>query len=614
MHFLLEFIALFIAGLLTILLPCILPLIPIVLGISIAGRSRWRPLLTVLGMVVSFIGFTFLLFVVLAQFVEAADIIRIATFDILFLFGVGFVTGNRWILWMSSILGALFFWSKGPVTVSVAAGLGVIATTVAPRIASRVQTLGSSIQSSVRTELGQDNPLTAFVIGLTLGLVWVPCAGPALSFALTLVRDEPGFRALLLLSAYALGTAVPLLLVGYIGQTAIHSVRRLTQLSGMIKKVSGALLIVTALALQFDLFTDFQVYLSEKTNFGTLGTDLEENFFPNFVHPSSDASSSHPMAQLDKLGRAPEFTKLGTWYNSTPFTMSDLKGKVVLVDFWTYSCINCIRTLPYIQGYWEKYGVRKADGTIDFEKTPFVLIGIHSPEFVFEKDDGNVAAALKKYGLTYPIAQDNDFGTWKAFANHYWPAKYLIDANGVIRYEHFGEGDYDKTDKAIALLLTEAGHAPPESGAVTSTTASPQGPISPETYIGARSWPAFANQQGEPSSETVRYTAPQELPLNHYALDGAWQLDTTLEHQTLVSEGGEIRMHFVGGELNLVLGLKGASKPVKAEVFIDNKHVQNITVTMHDLYKIFKGDYGEHEMRLVFKGAGVEAYAFTFGG
>jgi hypothetical protein len=147
-----------------------------------------------------------------------------------------------------------------------------------------------------------------------------------------------------------------------------------------------------------------------------------------------------------------------------------------------------------------------------------------------------------------------------------------------------------------------------------SDTSNPRGPVSPETYIGVRSWPAFANQQGEPSHDEVTYSAPQTLLLHQYALDGTWQLNPTEEHQTLVSDGGEIRMHFIGGELNLVLGLKDESKPVKAEVFIDNKRVQEITVTMHDLYQIFKGEYGEHEMRLVFKGAGVEAYAFTFGG
>jgi cytochrome c biogenesis protein CcdA/thiol-disulfide isomerase/thioredoxin len=614
MDFFFQFLALFAAGLLTILLPCILPLLPIVLGVSIAGHSRWRPLLTVLGMVVSFIGFTFLLFVVLAQFVAAADIIRIATFAILFLFGVGFITENKWILRASAIIGALFFWSKGPVVVAITAGVGVIIVTLAPRIAARIQNLGAGIQSSARAELGQENPLTAFIVGLTLGLVWVPCAGPALSFAFTLVRDEPGLRALTLLAAYALGTAVPLLIIGYIGQAAVHSVRTLSHVSGIIKKLSGVLLIVTALALQFDLFIKIQIYLTEHTNFGTIGTDLEEKLFPDLTDSSSSSPPSIIMPSLQKLGRAPEFTGLGTWHNSTPFTMKDLKGKVVLVDFWTYSCINCIRTLPYIEGYWKKFGVRKADGTIDLEKTPFVLIGIHSPEFVFEKSDANVAAALKKYGLTYPVAQDNDFGTWKAFANRYWPAKYLIDANGVIRYEHFGEGDYDETDQAIAALLTEAGHAPSESASSMSDTSNPRGPVSPETYIGVRSWPAFANQQGEPSHDEVTYSAPQTLLLHQYALDGTWQLNPTEEHQTLVSDGGEIRMHFIGGELNLVLGLKDESKPVKAEVFIDNKRVQEITVTMHDLYQIFKGEYGEHEMRLVFKGAGVEAYAFTFGG
>jgi thiol-disulfide isomerase/thioredoxin len=277
--------------------------------------------------------------------------------------------------------------------------------------------------------------LTAFVIGLTLGLVWVPCAGPALGFALTLVRDQPGPQALLALTAYGVGAAVPLLLVGYGRQIAAASIRSFNAYSGRIKQVSGALLVLCALAFQYGWFEQAQVWIAENTNLNSFGNGIEDALFA-------------PMQEdrLPKIVRAPEFIGLGPWHNSEPFTLASLKGKVVLVDFWTYSCINCIRTLPYMEGYWQK-----------FKDMPFVLLGVHTPEFVFEKDKQNVADAIKRHGLTYPIAQDNDYGTWSAFANRYWPAKYLIDADGYIRYTHFGEGGYDETDLAIQSLLKELG-------------------------------------------------------------------------------------------------------------------------------------------------------------
>jgi thiol-disulfide isomerase/thioredoxin len=283
--------------------------------------------------------------------------------------------------------------------------------------------------------------------------------------------------------------------------------------------------------------------------------------------------------------------------------MASLQGKVVLIDFWTYSCINCIRTLPYVQGYWDKY---KDTGK-------FVLLAVHTPEFTFEKLEKNVAMAITEHGLTYPVAQDNDFGTWSAFANRYWPAKYLIDANGVIRYEHFGEGDYEQTDRAIASLLQEAGVDISSTGQLA---ASPEktysGPVTPEIYLSSRSWPAFGNAQGEPSDAILKYTAPPELALNTYYLSGSWQLIAD-ESETLRSDVGEILMRFRGGEINLVLGLEDGAKPVKADVMVDGKDAGTFMVDRHDLYNLFKGDYGEHDVRLKLTGKGVQAFAFTFG-
>lgn len=325
------------------------------------------------------------------------------------------------------------------------------------------------------------------------------------------------------------------------------------------------------------------------------------------------------MVNLPIISRAPEFAGLGPWHNSQPFTRESLKGKVVLVDFWTYSCINCIRTLPYIQGYWEKYG--SAGLTTGKDTGKFVLLGVHTPEFAFEKLERNVSMAIKEHGLTYPVAQDNEYATWSAFANRYWPAKYLIDADGYIRYMHFGEGGYEETDKAIASLLSEIGASassvragiPPRDMGIPARENPGNRPMSPETYIGERNWPSLGNAQGDPSVSPVAYRPPSSLSLNKYYLTGIWQLDQTGEFQVLRSDTGEIRMKFQGAEINLVLGMEQGSEPAKAEVLIDGKHVKDFLIGDHDLYALANVDYGEHEMTLKLTGKGVEAYAFTFG-
>lgn len=603
-------LTLFLAGILTILLPCILPLLPIVLGVSVAGRSRMRPLWIILGMVVSFVASTVLLLVLLREFAELGDVIRLSTYYLLFLFGVAFVTENRMLQLVGAIVGAPIFFD-GFLAIAIAETLGVAAMELGGRIASKMQTFGTTVQGKARAEFGSESGLSAFIIGLTLGLVWVPCAGPALAFALTLVREEPGLRAVFLLSSYALGAALPLLLVGYGGQWALRSARSLSRVSGIIKQCAGVLLILTALALQYHIFERIQVWALEHTPLGAFEQRLEERLFPK-------ETSSPSSMDLPKIARAPEFQGLGPWHNSDPFTLQSLRGpsdpatgragKVVLVDFWTYSCINCIRTLPHMERYWQSY---KDTGK-------FVLIGIHSPEFVFEKSEQNVADAIARHRLTYPVAQDNDFLTWRAFANRYWPAKYLIDAEGYIRYTHFGEGAYEETDEAIRTLLEEIGVSMEGQAEGTGGTDGTDGiegtqvrrELTPEIYLGVRSWPALGNAEGDPSEEVITYSAPSELRLHKYYLIGDWQLQNS-EHQVLRSETGEIRLRFLGGEVNLVLGVEG--KPVTADVFIDGNNVKTFTIDRHDLYPLFKGEYGEHELQLKFTGKGVQGFAFTFG-
>lgn len=628
---------LFASGFLTILLPCILPLLPIVLGASIVDRNRWRPLLIIGGMLVSFVGITFLLQVALRQFsgvTELADYIRIGTYGVLLLFGLGFLTENRMVQYSGAALAGLFFVVKGWPAVVAAASIGVVAMMIGGNVASKLQQCGSDIQTTTRASFGLQSALTAFVIGLTMGLVWVPCAGPALGFALGLVRDKPGLQAFLLLSCYGLGASAPLLIVGYGGQYAARSLRSISQFSGTIKHVAGGILIASALAFQLNWFTAIQEYFVNNTSYGTLGTRIESSFFGKRFSQTNDTRrsaatggnvsaivvqpeimNSGPLGDVSQIdfqwnghaalpvfGTAPELVGLQQWFNTNPLSMAQLKGKVVLIDFWTYSCINCIRTLPYMKGYWAKY-----------KNSNFVLIGVHAPEFAFEKSETNVAAAIARYNLPYPVVQDNDFTTWNAYSNHYWPAKYLVDAQGRVRYFHFGEGEYDVTDAAIASLIKENGMTVSSTGESSSASLTKRsGPVSPETYLNDRGAGAFGNPDGVRGKDGVMYALPSSYELDSFYLGGAWRLSG--DHQLLQSKEGTIVMRFTGGEMNLVLGLDGTDQPVKADILIDGKATKAISIDRHDLFNLYSGEYGEHVMELKIHGSGVGAYAFTFGG
>ena len=598
-----TFLAIFAAGLLTILLPCVLPMLPIVLGVGITDRNKWRPIVTILGMIVSFVGFTFVLQVVLSQFVELADYIRIATYYLLLLFGLGFLFHSKPYQIIGAVLGGFFFLSKGWIAVIAAMLLGIVAMEIGGRVASKIQQFGSDVQTEARRELGSNSLITAFIIGLTMGLVWVPCAGPGLGFALSVVRNKPGLEALLYLSAYGLGAGIPLIIIGYGGQAATHSVRSLTKYSGRIKQVSGFLLILSAIAFQLNLFQKAQTWLVNNTAYGIFGTNIEESLFGyGNASQHSTIGQGGSSANLPILGQAPaEFVGLGPWHNSPPLTLQSLKGKVVLIDFWTYSCINCIRTLPYIEALWEKH-----------KNQPFVLIGVHTPEFTFEKSEQNVSDAIKEHGLTYPIPQDNDYQTWNAFNNQYWPAHYLIDAKGNIRYTHFGEGAYDETDQAVTSLLAEIGSTSTSGESIPQEVAPRQQEVTPETYLHSRGWDSFGNAQGQPDATVHTYTAPTSMELHKFYLSGTWQLLDD-ERQVLMSDEGEIRIRALAGEVNLVLGLEGSAQPVNADIEVDGKPYKTITIQNHDLYMFFKGSYGQHDVILKLHGKGVAAYAFTFG-
>ncbi|OGG26588.1 hypothetical protein A3A64_01560 [Candidatus Gottesmanbacteria bacterium RIFCSPLOWO2_01_FULL_48_11] len=309
---------------------------------------------------------------------------------------------------------------------------------------------------------------------------------------------------------------------------------------------------------------------------------------------------------LTDIGRAPEFIPGGEWFNGHPLTIQGLRGKVVLVDFWTYTCINCIRTLPYLKSWWEKY---KDKG--------LVIVGVHTPEFEFEKDAGNVAKAIKDFGLTYPVMQDNNYATWDAYANRYWPAKYLVDKNGNIRYSHFGEGKYDETEKAIQALLAEAGTDVSDMQ-VTNPTYQVQS-RTPELYLGYWRIANFASPERIVEDESAIYSVPTDLKRNTFAYLGNW---TVGYQRAMPTKGATLLLHFDAKEVFLVMRPKNDAGNVK--VYLDDTLVSNqagedvkngtVTVTADRLYKLIKLPAGgAHILKLEFLDDNLELYAFTFG-
>jgi thiol-disulfide isomerase/thioredoxin len=252
--------------------------------------------------------------------------------------------------------------------------------------------------------------------------------------------------------------------------------------------------------------------------------------------------------------KAPEIIAGGEWFNSQPLKLADLRCKVVLVDFWTYSCINCIRTLPYLEAWYEAY-----------KDSGFVIVGVHSPEFPFEKIAENVGRAVKDRKLTYPVVQDNDMATWRAFSNHYWPAHYLIDKDGRVRREHFGEGEYDETEKAIRLLLAEAGGRPVGSMTVSEPVALPfSRGQTPETYLGYERGAHFANTAEFAADQAINYTLVDDLDSGEWTLGGTWRIGPT--ETTAEGENNTLRIKFSAKEVYLVMdGPKDAIITMKVD-------------------------------------------------
>ena len=415
------------------------------------------------------------------------------------------------------------------------------------------------------------------------------------------------YSALLLL-VFAAGASTSLALALLAGGKTLKVMKRGLGAEKWVRQLLGIAVVAGVIAIVFGWDTRV---LSKVTLLNTTGT--EEKLIEKLSIKPSTATSENGTAALASLKGAT------LWLNSPPLDVGTLRGKVVLVDFWTYSCINCLRTLPYLNAWDKKY---RSEG--------LVIIGVHSPEFAFEKEKHNVEVAIHDLGVTYPVTMDNEYAIWNAFNNNVWPAHYLIDATGRIRDKHFGEGAYEDTERKIQTLLKEAHNGAPVTGDSlvhvrgTGATAAASGKyLSPETYIG------YARQENLVSPETVmhdvaaQYTAPVSFEPDQWALSGRWMV--TEEAALLQAVGGSITYRFQGRDLHLVLGA-GNGKPVRFRVTLDGvapgaDHGSDIdkdgngVIRGQRLYQLIRlrGRIGLHIFRIEFFDAGAEAFAFTFG-
>jgi cytochrome c biogenesis protein CcdA/thiol-disulfide isomerase/thioredoxin len=576
----------FIAGAATALSPCVLPVLPIALSAGATGGRR-RPLGIVAGLAVSFTFATVALVYVISALGLPNDLLR-------------------------------------KLAIAVLLGFGVIL--MVPPLAARVEAWLSGFASRAGgPRTGGEGFWSGVAVGTSLGIVYAPCAGPILAGVIT-VSASQSFDAgkLAVALSYGLGSAVVLYALMLGGRRLVAPLAR----RGYgLQVATGAVMVVVALAMLNDYDIRFQ---------NRIASDL-----PSFlVNPSegleesaaaqsalADLRSAHgigaraaqvaahdggaaaPDSGLPVLGEAPEFVGNEHWFNTRgdrPLTLSSLRGRVVLVDFWTYSCINCIRTFPYLKAWDERY---RRDG--------LTIVGVHSPEFPFEREAGNVETAIRENGIHYPVAQDNELDTWNAYGNQYWPAEYFIDARGRVRYAHFGEGEYEEKERVIRELLAEAGEKVPAKPTRVRAVAPSPTVTTPETYLGAARAERFTNDILAPGSRD--FTAPQGLPDDEFAFHGRWRI--TLDSATAAGDS-VLDLSFGARRVYLVLGSPG--RPRRLQVLLDGKPISAAdagadveagaaTVTDHRLYSLVDlPRVGRHVLTLRPE-AGVTGYAFTFG-
>lgn len=560
----------FIAGFVTILSPCILPILPIVLSSGFTGGHR-RPLGVVAGFVVSFTLFTLFLATIVQATGIPADSLRALSVIIIVIFG---------------------------------------ASLLLPQFQVLMEKMFTKLSSRISPKTSQGTGFFGgFLLGVSLGLIWTPCVGPIIASVITLAATSSVTgSAVLITFAYSLGTAIPMLGITYGGRTLLQKVPWLVKNTGNIQKVFGVLMILVAIGIFFNIDRRFQTWVLDTfPQYGVGLTSFEDN---DIVKDQLDSihEESTLKDNIDSMmyPQAPELIPGGEWFNSDPLTLESLRGKVILIDFWTYTCINCIRTFPYLRDWHEKYS-----------DEGFVLIGVHTPEFEFEKDADNVAQALLDFNLTHPVMQDNEYRTWRAYENRYWPAHYLIDKNGRIRYTHFGEGDYDKTEAMIQKLLKEAGTVTNEPINTATYSIDTQ---TPETYLGYGRMAGLASSESVAYDERATYSLPKSLLPNRFGFEGDWIVN---EESSTPFAGGAIEYNFMAKDVFLVMTPTGTT-PSRVRVILDGELVDEfggddvvdgiVTVNSNRLYRLIKlPEASKNLLRLEFIDGNLSVFAFTFG-
>jgi len=538
----------FVAGIVTALSPCVLPVLPIVFAGGASGDRR-RPYAIVAGLVWSFTLFTLVATALLSALGLPDDLLRNVAIGVVLLVGLS-------LLW--------------------------------PR-------LGALVERPFQA-LGRRNPGGmggGFLLGVSLGLLFTPCAGPVIAAVAVLAATQRfSIEGVLVTLAYALGAGLVLLLIA-IGAQRGMSLQALRSRAPRIRQALGGLVVAVAILMALGLDVKLAAHVPGYTK---ALQGLEESAAAQDRIDRLLAGESHFQgSRLQVYGQAPDFQGISQWLNSQPLTLASLRGKVVLIDFWTYSCVNCIRTLPYVKRWYETY-----------RDAGLVVVGVHTPEFAFEHVPGNVEEAVRSFGIDYPVALDNDFGTWSAWGNRYWPAEYYVDRQGHVRYAHFGEGDYAETEKVIRTLLAEKNLPAPVSGSISDRT--PHGALTPETYLGTD---RLSSLVGSPVVEgrQATYTIPQVVPPNAVAYGGRWLVG---RERIVAGDGARLRLSYHARNVYLVLG-NGESEGV-VHVSVDNESEKTVTVTGDRLYTLVAraGPAADHTLDLSFS-PGTEAYAFTFG-
>ena len=569
----------FVGGVLTILSPCILPVLPFVFSRADQPfRRSGLPLLT--GMALTF-----------------ALVATAAAF------------GGHWVVRLNQ--GGRYV----AIAIFLMLGLTLLFPSLAEALTRPLVQAGSKIQGGPSSEISVGK---SFVLGISTGLLWAPCAGPILGLILTGAAIQgPGVRSSFLLLSYALGAATSLGIALLAGNKVFSAMKRSLSFDVWIRRVLGVAVIVGVVAIALGWDTNLL------TKFSFVNTAKAEEHLVSALGAHKPAlvpvSAAEPVLVLADEGPMPELSGAVGWLNSPPLTTKSLRGKVVVIDFWTYSCINCLRALPYVEGWAAKY-----------KDAGLVVIGVHTPEFAFEKERSNVEKAVRDLKITYPVAIDSDYKIWEAFNNQYWPAHYFIDGKGRIRAHHFGEGNYAESERVIQELLKENGAPALAEGLLNVTGTGAEAPSdsknvgSPETYVGYKRAGNFASAEPLAKDSRKSYSPQPRLSLNQWALGGSWKVGE--ESAVLESVPGKIVFRFHARDLHLVLGPTKNGKPIRFTVKLDgtapgDDHGADTdatgagTVQGNRLYQLIrqKGAVEDRTFEIDFLDPGVQAFAFTFG-